>query len=141
VSFLIGWSSLVFITMSGRMALLNPDLSASEYVIWFLAASMPMGVSVILLHGRSTASIAQVLYETEQAGGAGQNKRVAHIPSRGGDMRIVQEDKGAKARETLADLYQLVEAISRRVPHAERLSEGQIASNAADLRERAVTQV
>jgi hypothetical protein len=123
------------------MALLSPDVSPSEYVIWFLAACAPVAVCLILLRGRSTSSIAHVLYETEQAGAAGQDTRVAGIPRAEGDMRIAHEDKAAKAQETLADLYQLVEAIARRVPHAERLSEAQIARDAADLRERAVTQI
>jgi hypothetical protein len=38
----------------------------------------------------------------------------------------------------LADLRRLVEAIDRRVPHLERLSEATIAREAADLRRRAV---
>lgn len=41
------------------------------------------------------------------------------------------------AKEMLADLHRLVEAIDRRVPHLERLSEAKIAREAADLRARA----
>jgi len=54
---------------------------------------------------------------------------------------ITQDDKTAKAREMLSDLYQLVEALDRRVPHIERLGEAQIAHDAADLRERAVSLI
>jgi hypothetical protein len=54
---------------------------------------------------------------------------------------ITQEDKAAKAREMLADLYRLVEALDRRVPHIERIGEAQIAHEAADLRERAVSLI
>jgi len=54
---------------------------------------------------------------------------------------ITQDDKCAKSREMLADLYQLVEALDRRVPHIERLGEAQIAHDAADLRERAVSLI
>lgn len=56
-------------------------------------------------------------------------------------MPITQEDKAAKAREMLSDLYQLVEALDRRVPHIERIGEAQIAHDAADLRERAVSLI
>jgi hypothetical protein len=42
------------------------------------------------------------------------------------------------AREMFEDLQHLVEAIDRRVPHLERLTEAAIARDAADLRERAV---
>ena len=56
-------------------------------------------------------------------------------------MSITQEDKAAKSREMLSDLYQLVEALDRRVPHHERLGEAQIAHDAADLRERAVSLI
>ena len=45
------------------------------------------------------------------------------------------------AREMLADLYRLVEAIDRRVPHIERSGEAVIAHDAADLRERAVSLI
>ena len=44
----------------------------------------------------------------------------------------------AAAKQMLADLQRLVEAIDRRVPHLERLSEAKIAREAADLRRRAV---
>jgi hypothetical protein len=45
------------------------------------------------------------------------------------------------AREMLSDLYRLVEAIDRRVPHIERSGEAQIAHDAADLRKRAVSLI
>lgn len=44
----------------------------------------------------------------------------------------------AAAKQMLTDLERLVEAIDRRVPHLERLSEAKIAREAADLRRRAV---
>jgi hypothetical protein len=43
----------------------------------------------------------------------------------------------AAAREMLADRRRLVEAIDRRVPQLERLSEARIAREAAELRARA----
>ena len=44
----------------------------------------------------------------------------------------------AAAKEMFDELQRLVEAIDRRVPHVERLGEGAIARDAADLRQRAV---
>ena len=42
------------------------------------------------------------------------------------------------AKDMLADLYRLIEALDRRVPRLERNGEAQIARDAADLRERAL---
>jgi hypothetical protein len=56
-------------------------------------------------------------------------------------MIISQEDRAAQAREMLADLYLLIEALDRRVPRLERIGEAQIAHDAADLRERAVSLI
>jgi len=64
-------------------------------------------------------SIAHVLYQTDGAGDAGRHVRVADDPILGSDTPTIQEARGAKARETLADLYQLVESIARRVPPVE----------------------
>jgi len=44
-------------------------------------------------------------------------------------------------REMLVDLYRLIEALDRRVPPLERIGEAQIAHEAADLRERAVSLI
>lgn len=46
-------------------------------------------------------------------------------------------EPAAAAREMLADLHRLVEAIDRRVPQLKRLSEARIAREAAELRARA----
>jgi hypothetical protein len=118
--------------MSARLALLDSAVSPSEYIVWFLLAPAPVAVCLILLRNRSTALIAQVLYETEQAGAAGQDAPVAAIPIARDHVRIAHEDKGAKARETLADLYQLVETIARRGPQVERVSDAQISRDASD---------
>jgi hypothetical protein len=56
-------------------------------------------------------------------------------------MSITKEVRAVQAREMLADLYRLVEAIDRRVPRLERTGEAQIAHEAADLRERAVSLI
>jgi hypothetical protein len=47
----------------------------------------------------------------------------------------------AHAREILSDLYRLIEALDRRVPRLERIGEAQIAHDAADLRERALSLI
>jgi hypothetical protein len=49
--------------------------------------------------------------------------------------------KSGHVIDMLADLYQLVEALDRRVPRLERLGEAQIAHDAAALRERAVSLI
>jgi hypothetical protein len=56
-------------------------------------------------------------------------------------MVITKEDRAAQARGMLADLYHLIEALDRRVPHVERCGDAQIAHDAADLRERAVSLI
>jgi hypothetical protein len=47
----------------------------------------------------------------------------------------------AHAKDMLSDLYRLIEALDRRVPRLERSGEAQIAHDAADLRERAVSLI
>jgi hypothetical protein len=56
-------------------------------------------------------------------------------------MPITTQDAAAHAREMLGDLYQLIEALDRRVPRIERIGEAQIVRDAADLRERAVNLI
>jgi hypothetical protein len=48
------------------------------------------------------------------------------------------DERDEHAREMLADLHRLIEALDRRVPRLERLGEADIASDAADLRTRAM---
>lgn len=56
-------------------------------------------------------------------------------------MSITTPDAAAHAREMLGDLYQLIEALDRRVPRIERVGEAQIVRDAAELRERAVNLI
>jgi hypothetical protein len=56
-------------------------------------------------------------------------------------MLISKESKAAQARDMLGDLYRLIEALDRRVPRLERIGEPQIAHDAADLRERALSLI
>jgi len=56
-------------------------------------------------------------------------------------MFIVKGPPCPHAREMLADLYQLIEALDRRVPRLERLGEARIANDAAELRERALALI
>ncbi len=51
------------------------------------------------------------------------------------------DEKVAHAREMLADLRRLIEALDRRVPRLERIGEAQIARDAADLRERTISLI
>ena len=56
-------------------------------------------------------------------------------------MIVVKNPRCPHAREILADLYQLIEALDRRVPRLERLGEARIAYDASELRERALTLI
>ena len=56
-------------------------------------------------------------------------------------MLNIKENTAAHKREILSDLYELIEALDRRVPRLERLGEAQIAHDAADLRERAMSLI
>ena len=56
-------------------------------------------------------------------------------------MTIDDENRAAVAREMLSDLQRLIEALDRRVPRLERVGEAKIASDAADLRERAISLI
>jgi hypothetical protein len=70
VSFLVGWPIAVATALASRAALINAALSATEYAGWAFLASAPFFTGVIIARGRSSQSIAQVLYDAEQAGGA-----------------------------------------------------------------------
>jgi hypothetical protein len=56
-------------------------------------------------------------------------------------MTPTTDDPIAHAKEMLADLQRLIEALDHRVPRLERLGEPQIARDAADLRQRAVSLI
>jgi hypothetical protein len=56
-------------------------------------------------------------------------------------MTTAKDEVSARAREMLSDLYQLIEALDRRVPQLARIGEAQIAHDAADLRERALSLI
>lgn len=56
-------------------------------------------------------------------------------------MPITNDDKVAQTRAMRSDLYRLIEALDRRVPQLDRIGESQIAHDAADLRERAVSLI
>jgi hypothetical protein len=47
----------------------------------------------------------------------------------------------AEVQEMLSDLSELIAALDRRVPRLERIGEAQIAKDAADLRERALSLI
>jgi hypothetical protein len=50
-------------------------------------------------------------------------------------------ERDVQAREMLADLHRLIEALDRRVPRLERLGEADIVSDAAELRSRALSLI
>jgi hypothetical protein len=51
------------------------------------------------------------------------------------------DERTTEAREMLADLHRLVEALDRRVPRLERVGEAKIARDAAGLREQALSLI
>ena len=51
------------------------------------------------------------------------------------------ENTTAEVQEMLSDLSELIAALDRRVPRLERIGEAQIAKDAADLRERALSLI
>jgi len=57
------------------------------------------------------------------------------------EMKSERACQATEATEVLTDLYRLIEALDRRVPRLERLGEAQIAHDAAELRERAVSLI
>jgi hypothetical protein len=56
-------------------------------------------------------------------------------------MTVKPSCPGTLATEMLADLYFLIAALDRRVPRLEQQGEAQIAHEAADLRERAISLI
>jgi hypothetical protein len=56
-------------------------------------------------------------------------------------MIITKNYRTAQCREMLSDLYRLIEALDRRVPRLGQIGEPQIAHDAADLRERAMSLI
>ena len=56
-------------------------------------------------------------------------------------MTISVDTRTSQVTEMLADLYFLIAALDRRVPRLERAGEAQIAHDAAELRERAVSLI
>jgi len=53
----------------------------------------------------------------------------------------IQDDKALQSKQMLCDLYELIAALDRRVPQLERSGEMQIAQEAAELRERALSLI
>lgn len=56
-------------------------------------------------------------------------------------MILSKDEKTAHTQDILSDLYRLIEALDRRVPRLERLGESQIAHDASDIRERALSLI
>jgi hypothetical protein len=56
-------------------------------------------------------------------------------------MTSPEDDPTALAKSMLSDLYRLIEALDRRVPHLERAGEAQIARDAEELRDRALSLI
>ena len=56
-------------------------------------------------------------------------------------MILSKDSRTAHTQDILSDLYRLIEALDRRVPRLERLGESQIAHDASEIRERALSLI
>ena len=59
----------------------------------------------------------------------------------GAVMITTKSPTSSERQEILRNLYELIEALDRRVPRLERVGEGDIAREAAELRQRAVSLI
>jgi len=59
------WAILVLGTLGVRLALFNAPLNLQEILGWLLIGCTPAVVALLVLRGRSTPSVAQVLYDVE----------------------------------------------------------------------------
>jgi hypothetical protein len=66
VPFLITWPTVVFATLTGRIAIGSSAISASEYVVWFFCVLGPVATYLMLMRNRPSDSIAKVLYNAER---------------------------------------------------------------------------
>ena len=64
---LIGWPVAILLALAVRTMLVTPGLSIPEYVGWMFLGCAPLAIAVMMLRGRSSGSIAQVLYDAEHA--------------------------------------------------------------------------
>jgi hypothetical protein len=88
------------------------------------------------------------VHEVRMVLGGGVRRAAAHrtrsTPTQYGEECPMTESTNhaaAHVKEMLADLSRLIEALDRRVPHLERLGEEQIARDAAELRQQAVSLI
>ena len=63
----LSWLSVILLVLACRVALLSPGISPAEYVGWIFLICIPPGIALII-RSRASGSIAQVLYDAEQAG-------------------------------------------------------------------------
>jgi hypothetical protein len=68
VSLCAGWPVVVITALASRAALVSSGLSAAEIGGWIFLAVAPVLTGLLLVRGRSTPPIAQVLYDVEHAG-------------------------------------------------------------------------
>jgi hypothetical protein len=64
----LGWLSVILLALAFRVSFLSPGISPAEYLGWIFLICVPPGIAVIIGRSRSSGSIAQVLYDAEQAG-------------------------------------------------------------------------
>ena len=75
LSVLLGWPIAVASALAGRAALINASFSVPEYAGWLFVAAAPVVTFLMIARGRSTDSIAQVLYNAEHAADSNEKRR------------------------------------------------------------------
>ena len=68
VSALVGWPLAVFTLLATRAISVESSVLAPEYLAWLFLACAPVVTLLIIVRGRSSQSVAHVLYETERSG-------------------------------------------------------------------------
>jgi|RhiMethySRZTD1v2_1073278.scaffolds.fasta_scaffold03587_6 hypothetical protein len=70
VTALIGWPVAVCSSLAIRMAFVAARPSTLEWSAWGFLICAPIAIALVIARSQPTASVAQVLYDAEQAGGA-----------------------------------------------------------------------
>jgi hypothetical protein len=67
VSAPLGWLSVILLTLAARISFLSASISAAEYAAWAFLLCVPAAIAFILGRNRPSASVAQVIYDAENA--------------------------------------------------------------------------
>lgn len=68
VSAPLGWLSVILLALAARVTFVSAGISTAEYAGWIFLVCVPVAIGLILGRGRSSGSVAQVIYDAENAG-------------------------------------------------------------------------